>query len=102
MWCTYHDCYVTICDLNEGSPSGKIGCRFKNGQHQYIPAIYLVEKNPNEKPSAYQQFIQDLKNDPDFVAFKKKAVDHIAGFSYGVVIARSNRFIIEKPLLLTQ
>jgi len=50
------------------------------------------------KKLAYQQFISDLKQDKDFISFKTKAHDIKSGFSYGVVVVNTNRFLIEKPL----
>lgn len=42
VWCSHHSCLVTILDLNEGSPTGKIKCQFADGRTQSIPEIYLI------------------------------------------------------------
>lgn len=42
VWCSHHNCLVTILDLNEGSPTGKIRCQFEDGRTQSIPKTYLL------------------------------------------------------------
>lgn len=58
-------------------------------------------KTVQNKYQAYQQFIADLKNDKDFIEFKNKATKVKEGYSYGVVVVRTNRFTIEKCNKLT-
>lgn len=48
--------------------------------------------------AAYNQFLNDLKADKDFIAFKQHAFDTKTGCSYGVVIVRTYRYAIEKPI----
>lgn len=43
VYCTYHQCYVRIIDLNEGSPSKQILCQFQDNRTQSIPAHWLEE-----------------------------------------------------------
>lgn len=60
-----------------------------------------MKKNPNYQggtTDAYAQFINDLKQDKDFIDFKNKALNTKEGYSYGVVIVRTNRFTIEKTI----
>lgn len=42
---------------------------------------------------AKQAFQQDLRNDPDFIAYKEKAVNK--EFSYGVLVAGNTKFLLE-------
>jgi hypothetical protein len=42
---------------------------------------------------AKKVFQQDLQSDPDFVAFKEKAVNK--DFSFGVLIAGNTKFLLE-------
>jgi hypothetical protein len=42
---------------------------------------------------AKKAFQQDLQSDPDFVAFKEKAVNK--DFSFGVLIAGNTKFLLE-------
>ena len=56
-------------------------------------------KTTASKFSAYKQFIADLKTDKDFIEFKNKATNVKEGFSYGVVVVRTNRFTIEKRII---
>ena len=43
---------------------------------------------------AKQAFQQDLQNDPDFIAYKEKAINK--EFSYGVLIAGQTKYLLEK------
>lgn len=42
---------------------------------------------------AKKVFQQDLQSDPDFIAFKEKAVNK--DFSFGVLIAGNTKFLLE-------
>lgn len=58
-----------------------------------------MKQQPNYKGGlidAYQQFIADLKKDKDFIQFRQNAYNNKEGYSYGVVVVRTNRFTIEK------
>jgi len=44
---------------------------------------------------ARQQFFKDLQEDPDFIVFKKRAMGKFH-FSYGVVVAGTNYFVLNK------
>lgn len=60
---------------------------------------YQNGKAPNYQGGlveAHKQFVADLKQDKDFIAYKERAVIEEHSKSYGVVIARGNRFTIEQ------
>lgn len=56
VWCTHHNCFVVILDLNEGSPADKILCQFEDGRSQSIPRVYLSTVGPEMRKRIRKAF----------------------------------------------